>query len=147
MDCPKCGSEVGQSRSCGCGWKSRSQREMMRDRSQSTAAAYKPCEWETDGERCRFPASIDDKWCTEHYRCDDPIWGGHVVSASQDYRHMTPQERVAQDNRRLIAEAKEYIEAQGLAKRDGEDSKAYIARLRSHCRGLFSGVVKQQRAA
>lgn len=114
---------------------------------QAQPGGYKTCDWETSGERCRYPASIDGRWCTEHYRCDDPIWGGHVVAASRDYRHLSERERHELANQRLMENANAYLAKNGLTKRPGESSKDYIGRLRAHCRGLFSVVVKQQRAA
>lgn len=60
--------------------------------------SYQRCEWNLDGEHCRYPGTIaltvysgngphPGPWyCSLHARCDDMVQGADIMKASRDYR-------------------------------------------------------------
>lgn len=148
-DCPKCHSEIGNSTRCGCGWRKQSMRErfMAHEKANPFPLGYQQCEWDSGGVRCKYPGSLTTNtheggpyYCRHHFGCDDPIFAADVVEASQDYRRETDAEVVA----RMNAEAKKNLaEKYGLVRGESESSKAYIDRLRAHCKTLKGGMFKR----
>lgn len=61
---------------------------------------YPQCEWESSGERCRYPGSMSSNigggswYCRLHYDCKSSSEGAQFVAASRDYRHPTRDELV-----------------------------------------------------
>ena len=94
---------------------------------------YQQCEWESAGERCRYPGSMSTNtheggpyFCREHFACKDPMWGATVVEASRDYRHVEPggPEYLAAATQK----AKAALEGSGMARQPGESFDAYRKR-------------------
>lgn len=151
-NCPECGTEISRARSCGCGWKAKSARELAKQLGDTLG--YTQCEWMSGKERCRYPGTmspsthgIGPNYCSGHFGCEDPVMGTYIVEASRDYRHVPIEERVASDKARLNTEAAAYLANHGIEKQPGESSRAYVARLRAHVREKFGLLVKQQHAA
>ena len=56
---------------------------------------YAQCEWEADGERCRYPGSISRHtnghgpwYCSAHDVCATGVLGAQIVEASRNYKHL-----------------------------------------------------------
>ena len=77
---------------------------------------YQQCEWNTDGERCRYAGTMSHStgpgnWlCRHHWSCRDAIEGTTIVAASQDYQHQTQAEREKEHH----AQAERYCNNLGL---------------------------------
>src|SRR3990167_4928752 len=64
-DCPKCGTEIGRSSYCGCGWK-RYAKSQHSDAEPHAACAYEGCAYDSF---CKIKTPTG--WanvCEEHYR-------------------------------------------------------------------------------
>jgi hypothetical protein len=150
-DCPKCHSELGNATYCGCGWRRRSMREQFREREVNHhPLGYQQCEWESNGERCKFPGSMSTNthsggpyFCRLHFACDDPAYGSQVVEGSRDFHRETTQEAID----RLTAEARKSLAERGLQKRKGESLSSYLGRLRAwRHEKAANGVLKRSAA-
>jgi hypothetical protein len=113
MECPKCGAEIGKSTYCGCGWSRAGNAHANSDR----LLGYQQCDWNSDGERCRYPGSISPHpgkggpwYCRMHFGCEDMSFGAEVVIASRDYKHESNEEK----RNKNMAEAEAFCLAQGL---------------------------------
>jgi hypothetical protein len=68
------------------------------------------CDWNANGRRCRYPASISTStmgggpwYCGLHYECHDARIGEDYLQASMDYRHVGQNERIS-ELQRMIAQ-------------------------------------------
>lgn len=103
MECPKCNSEIGKARYCGCGWKQAAKSDPMK------SAGVGNCEWISNGERCHYPGTISHNtqglgpWFC-HFHSQSGIsahYGEQIVNASRDYKPSMMEERDASHLRRL----------------------------------------------
>ena len=95
---------------------------------------YSQCDWEADGQRCRYPGSMSTNlgctgpwYCRLHYGERNPIFAAQIVQASMDYQHPTADDMTAEARNR----SREYCEAIGMTRRAGEGSEAYMQRVRA----------------
>lgn len=146
MECPKCGSEIGRSHQCGCGWKTKTAREVARQ--IANPLGYTQCDWEADGMRCQYPGTISPStngpnYCRLHFGCDDPVFGATVAEASRDYVHRSSRETTKRDIERLNAEARAWCAENGFARADGESREEWVKRLLAYRRDKVMRVARK----
>jgi len=86
---------------------------------------YCQCDWEADGERCRYPGSISRHtnghgpwYCAAHDVCGTGAVGAQIVEASMSYQHATMAERDARYVRDVLKNAARRPKVRGCEARE-----------------------------
>jgi hypothetical protein len=122
--------------------------QSVQDLTEALALGYRSCDWNANGERCRFPGTISPstngenaQWfCSQHFGCSDPVVGADVLHASMDYKHPTRAELEDEQQRQVRASLK----ADNLHRRDEETMRQYTERLRLAARRSMRGIESEQ---
>lgn len=99
------------------------------------------CDWETEGQRCRFPGSVSHSvtgggpwYCAGHARSSDLRSAARIVRESMSWRSMSRDEADAMH----AVQVEAWLEERGLARTNDETRSAYIARLRDFVRSTLA---------
>jgi hypothetical protein len=138
MECPECGTEIGNASACGCGWRKIEPKGPSRSGLVDPELGYIRCEWTANGERCRYPGSLTTNtraggpwYCGPHFRCKDPIAGLDILEASRDYVPETEEEIMEARRARALQWCKE----RGLNT---------VAEMRAYVRSVAQGIGRKK---